>query len=59
MGQGTAPGAMGIAQGVEVLKQLRGESHPKRQVAGARRGLMDNHGGMVSTSVVNIFEREA
>ena len=57
IGQGAPPGAMGLAQAVEILKQLRGECPAERQVTGARRGLTDIHGGTASFSVVSIFER--
>lgn len=57
IGQGTAPGAMGIAQAIEILRQLRGECHPKRQVPNAKRGLTEIHGGCGTYSVVHIFER--
>ncbi|MGI9465019.1 MAG: thiolase family protein [Aestuariivirgaceae bacterium] len=57
IGQGAPPGAMGLAQAVEVLKQLRGECPPERQVPNARRGLTDIHGGTASFSVVSILER--
>lgn len=57
IGQGAPPGAMGIAQAVEVLRQLRGECPEQRQVAGARRGLTDIHGGTASFSAVCVFER--
>lgn len=58
IGQGGPPGAMGIAQAVEILRQLRGECAPERQVRGARRGLAEIHGGTASYSVVSIFERK-
>jgi acetyl-CoA C-acetyltransferase len=57
IGQGTAPGAMGIAQGVEILRQLRGECDPRRQVRNAKKGLTEIHGGCGTYSVVHIFER--
>ena len=57
IGQGAPPGAMGLAQAVEVVKQLRGECPAVRQVANAKRGLTDIHGGTASLSVVSIFER--
>lgn len=57
IGQGAPPGAMGLAQAVEVLHQLRGECPPARQVPGARRGLTDIHGGTASYAAVTILER--
>lgn len=57
IGQGAPPGAMGLAQAVEILRQLRGECPPERQVREARRGLADIHGGTASFAVVSIFER--
>jgi acetyl-CoA C-acetyltransferase len=57
IGQGAPPGAMGIAQAIEILRQLRGECPAGRQVQGARRGLADIHGGTASYSAVSVFER--
>ena len=57
IGQGAPPGAAGIAQAIEILRQLRGESPGARQVEGARRGLADIHGGTASFCSVSIFER--
>lgn len=57
IGQGGPPGAIGLAQAIEVLRQLRGECPAERQVPNARRGLTDIHGGTASYSVVSIFER--
>ncbi len=57
IGFGHPVGATGVAQGVEILRQLRGEADSRRQVEGARRGLMDSHGGTGTFVAVNIFER--
>ena len=57
MGRGSAVGATGIAQAVEVVSQLRGEVAPARQVPGARIGMTDTHAGVGSLSVVNVFGR--
>jgi acetyl-CoA C-acetyltransferase len=58
IGFGHPVGATGIAQGVEVLRQLRQEAHPQRQVElNAKRGGMDSHGGTGTFCVINIFER--
>jgi acetyl-CoA C-acetyltransferase len=57
IGQGAPPGAMGLAQAVEVVRQLSGACPRERQVPNARRGLADIHGGTASLCVVSIFER--
>ncbi len=57
MGRGSAVGATGIAQAVEVVSQLRGEVAPARQVPGARIGMTDTHAGVGSLCVVNVFGR--
>ncbi len=57
LGRGAPVGATGIAQAIEIALQLWGEADPRRQVAGARRGLTDTHAGIATISVVNIFER--
>ena len=57
IGQGGPPGAIGLAQAIEVLRQLRGEAPAERQVPNARRGLTDIHGGTASYCVVSLFER--
>jgi acetyl-CoA C-acetyltransferase len=58
IGFGHPVGATGVAQGVEVLRQLRQEAHPKRQVElNSKRGGMDSHGGTGTFCAINIFER--
>ena len=54
--QGAPYGAIGVAQAVEIVRQLRGEAGD-RQVAGATLGLAHNLGGTGATSVVHLFER--
>jgi len=58
IGQGAPPGGVGVAQAVEVMKQLRGECPEARQVKGAHTGLAEIHGGTSSFSVVSIFTGE-
>ena len=53
--KGHPVGATGVAQVVEVTKQLRGEAG-KRQVKNARVGMTQNMGGSGGSSVVHIFE---
>ncbi len=53
--KGHPVGATGVAQIVEVVEQLRGESGD-RQVENARRGLTQNMGGTGASSVVHILE---
>jgi len=55
--KGHPVGATGVAQTVEIVKQLRGEAE-ERQVKKARIGLAQNMGGSGGSSVVHIFERE-
>ena len=55
--RGHAPGATGIAQIIELVKQLRGEAG-ERQVKGANLALAENHGGTAATAVVHILEAE-
>jgi len=55
--KGHPVGATGVAQAVEVVKQLRGEA-AERQVKNARRGLTQNMGGTGGSSVVHIFEAD-
>lgn len=54
--QGRPFGAVGVAQVVEVVRQLRGEAKD-RQVAGATLGLTHDVGGTGATSVVHLLER--
>jgi acetyl-CoA C-acetyltransferase len=49
-------GASGVAQAVEIWKQLRGEAN-KRQVPNVRLGLTHNVGATGGTCVVHIYER--
>jgi len=53
--KGHPVGATGVAQMVEVTRQLRGESG-ERQVKGARVGMTQNMGGTGASSVVHIME---
>jgi len=53
--KGHPVGATGVAQVVEITRQLRGESGA-RQVKGARVGLTQNMGGTGGSSIVHIFE---
>ena len=55
--KGHPVGATGVAQAVEVVKQLRGDA-ADRQVKNARRGLTQNMGGTGGSSVVHIFEAD-
>jgi acetyl-CoA C-acetyltransferase len=54
--QGRPFGAVGVAQVVELVRQLRGEAK-ERQVAGAKLGLAHDLGGTGATSVVHLLER--
>ena len=55
--KGHPVGATGIAQVVEVVKQLRGEAGD-RQIKNARRGLTQNMGGTGGSAVVHVLEAE-
>ena len=57
MGRGSAVGATGIAQAVEIVDQLRGEVPGPRGVPGARIGITDTHAGVGSPAVVNVYGR--
>ena len=54
--QGRPFGAVGVAQVVELVRQLRGEAKD-RQVPGASLGLAQDLGGTGATSVVHLLER--
>jgi acetyl-CoA C-acetyltransferase len=55
--KGHPVGATGVAQAVEIVKQLRGEAG-ERQIKGAKRGLAQNMGGTGGSSVVHVFETD-
>ncbi len=55
--KGHPVGATGVAQVLEIVKQLRGEAG-KRQVKDPRIGMTQNMGGSGGSTVVHIFERE-
>ena len=54
--RGYPVGATGVAQAVEIVRQLRGEAG-KRQVSGAEVGLTHTLGGTGGTAVVHLFAR--
>jgi len=54
--QGRPFGAVGVAQVVELVRQLRGEAK-ERQVSGATLGLAQDVGGTGATTVVHLLER--
>ena len=54
--QGRPFGAVGVAQAVELVRQLRGEAGD-RQVSGATLALAHDVGGTGATSVVHLLER--
>jgi acetyl-CoA C-acetyltransferase len=53
--KGHPVGATGVAQAVEIVEQLRGESGP-RQVKNARVGMTQNMGGTGASALVHIME---
>ena len=54
--QGRPFGAVGVAQVVELVRQLRGEAK-ERQVPGATLGLAQDVGGTGATTVIHLLER--
>ncbi|MBI3961591.1 MAG: 3-ketoacyl-CoA thiolase, partial [Deinococcus sp.] len=57
LGFGAPAGATGIAQAIEIFRQLQGTADPRRQVPGARCGLAECHGGTATIAVVHVFDR--
>ncbi len=55
--KGHPVGATGVAQVIEIVKQLQGQAG-KRQVKDSRIGMAQNMGGSGGSTVVHIFERE-
>lgn len=55
--KGHPVGATGVAQVIEIVKQLRGEAD-KRQVKDARIGLTQNMGGSGGSSIIHIMKGE-
>jgi acetyl-CoA C-acetyltransferase len=55
--KGHPVGATGVAQVIEIVKQLRGEAD-KRQVKNARIGLTQNMGGSGGSTIVHILKGE-
>jgi acetyl-CoA C-acetyltransferase len=53
--KGHPVGATGVAQAIEIFRQLRGEAGA-RQVENARIGLAQNMGGSGASSVVHVFQ---
>ncbi len=54
--KGHPVGATGVAQIVELVKQLRGQAENGRQLKKVKRGLAQNMGGTGGSSVVHILE---
>jgi acetyl-CoA C-acetyltransferase len=55
--KGHPVGATGVAQVIEIVKQLRGEAD-KRQVKNARIGMTQNMGGSGGSSIIHILKGE-
>jgi len=55
--KGHPVGATGVAQVIEIVKQLRGDAG-ERQIKDPRIGMTQNMGGSGGSTVVHIFERE-
>jgi acetyl-CoA C-acetyltransferase len=55
--KGHPVGATGVAQAVEVFKQLNGLVEPERQVKNAKLALTHNIGGSGATAVISIYRR--
>lgn len=55
--KGHPVGATGVAQAIEIVKQLRGEAG-ERQIEKARIGMTQNMGGSGASTLVHVFERE-
>ncbi len=55
--KGHPVGATGVAQVIEIVKQLSGDAG-ERQIKGPRIGMTQNMGGSGGSTVVHIFERE-
>jgi len=57
LGQGGAPGATGVVQAMTVQRLLEGRyfdgAQPRRTL---RRGIVDTHGGICTSAVVQVFE---
>ena len=57
LGQGGAPGATGVVQALTVQRLLEGryfeDAQPRRAL---RRGIVDTHGGVCTSAVVQVFE---
>jgi len=51
-------GATGVSQVYELVKQLRGQAEPERQVQNPRHGMAVNFGGFGNNIVVTICSRE-